>query len=124
MLQIQSIGFLSSECALVVELTAENGFKLPKSGNTRVNGVVQHIRRLSVKFPVCFLFDEETKGSRWKGYIIPPLRKVNSKKPKKLIPYSELQSTLNAYKWLIENVCSNIGTKWNVFNGYDNNPTA
>ena len=98
---------MSSECALVVEVITENGFKLSKNGETKVSSMIHPLRRLGVEFPVSFLFDEEKKDTCWKGYIIPPLRKTVSKKPKKFISSTEHQPMLNAYKWLIDRVVCN-----------------
>ena len=101
------IGLMSSECALVVEINTEGGFKISKLGETKVISMIQPLKRMGVEFPVSFLFDEEKNDSCWKGYIIPPLRKTIPKKPKKIIPTTEHQPMLNAYKWLLDRVVCN-----------------
>jgi len=101
------IGFFPNECALVVEINAERGFILPKTGETKVSSVTVQLRQLNIELPVGFLFYEEVRDTCWKGHIIPLARKANQKKPKKVIPTAEHHSMLNAYKWLIDRVVCN-----------------
>ena len=96
------IGFVQNECALIVEINSEKGFCLCKNGEVRMIDVTTHLRRIGIDFPVWFLFSEETENTRWKGYVIQPLRNVTLIKSKKVIYKPEHQSLINAYKWLIE----------------------
>ncbi|MCL2033894.1 MAG: hypothetical protein FWG94_04085 [Oscillospiraceae bacterium] len=91
------IGFLSSECALLVEENPEQGFMLSKNGEVSLSSVANQLLRLGIKLPVCFLFFEEAIENSWVGYIVPALRRTGKAE------YSEERTSIfNAYKWLID----------------------
>ena len=105
------IGFAQEDNTIVVKANSERGSNLSKTGEVNLSPMAVKLRRLGIKLPATFMFFYENKKEIWRGYLIPPPRKVNAKRKSAIALSDECASIIAAYKWLIDkSVCKNAKT--------------
>ena len=96
------VGFDPEDNTIVVKANLDRGSSLSKNGGVNLSPMAMRLRKLGIKLPATFIFFYESKSNIWRGYLIPPPRKGNTKRKSAIALSDEWSSILVAYKWLID----------------------
>lgn len=103
------VGFLSSECTLLIKPGGNGAFVLNRNGLLHMPTLSQHIGERGLELPLGFIFAWEERGQCWQGRVDPFFKRGKSMAARRTRrEMLDEKQVLCAYGWVVEKLINSV----------------